>query len=172
MIHSDQDKLAADGGERRFRRAHPLAHHNFLPLFVLLSQVLLTLIYTLDPCQTMTSALEQNGAPPSPALPLLSPQPGPSTPTAALSPRSSLDDAEDRSARLEQELANARQEKEVLGNQYRSLLGKLTAMRKSLGDKLREDAVGRIFQWPLRLVLVLTLAFRRSSIDEKRPSII
>jgi hypothetical protein len=34
-----------------------------------------------------------------------------------------------------------KQEKDVLGNQYRSLLGKLTTMRKSLGEKLREDAV-------------------------------
>jgi len=55
------------------------------------------------------------------------------------------DDAtpEDKIARLEDELAQTRQEKEVLGNQYRSLLGKLTAMRTSLGDKLREDAVSR-----------------------------
>jgi hypothetical protein len=29
----------------------------------------------------------------------------------------------------------------VLSNQYRTLLGKLTAMRASLGEKLREDAV-------------------------------
>lgn len=43
---------------------------------------------------------------------------------------------------LEQELAVVRQEKEVLANQYRTLLGKLTAMRSSLGEKLREDAVG------------------------------
>lgn len=42
---------------------------------------------------------------------------------------------------LEEDLAATRQEKEVLGNQYRTLLGKLTAMRQSLGDKLREDAV-------------------------------
>ena len=48
-----------------------------------------------------------------------------------------------RVAELEEELAIARQEKETLGNQYRSLLAKLTAMRQSLGDKLREDAVSR-----------------------------
>jgi hypothetical protein len=59
------------------------------------------------------------------------------------SPRSSLDNmGGDRTVQeLEQELATLRQEKDVLGNQYRSLLGKLTAMRTSLGDKLREDAV-------------------------------
>ncbi|ORY24667.1 hypothetical protein BCR39DRAFT_566528 [Naematelia encephala] len=66
--------------------------------------------------------------------------PPPSLPAAASStPRSSLDHDE-RLAALEQELATTRQEKEVLSNQYRSLLGKLTAMRSSLGEKLREDA--------------------------------
>jgi hypothetical protein len=42
---------------------------------------------------------------------------------------------------VEAELAVVRQEKEVLSGQYRGLLGKLTAMRSSLGEKLREDAV-------------------------------
>ena len=73
---------------------------------------------------------------------------GPSTPipmsVAAMSPRSSFDDAEPDVGQLKHDLAVARQEKEVLGNQYRSLLGKLTAMRQSLGEKLREDAVGRL----------------------------
>ncbi|KAK8865685.1 hypothetical protein IAR55_000830 [Kwoniella newhampshirensis] len=46
----------------------------------------------------------------------------------------------DRIAQLENELASTQQEKETLGNQYRGLLGKLTAMRTTLGDKLREDA--------------------------------
>ncbi|WVQ97025.1 hypothetical protein IAU59_004135 [Kwoniella sp. CBS 9459] len=41
---------------------------------------------------------------------------------------------------LEEELETVRQEKEVLNGQYRGLLGKLTAMRTSLGDKLKEDA--------------------------------
>lgn len=52
---------------------------------------------------------------------------------------------------LEDDLETTRQEKEALGNQYRSLLGKLTAMRTTLGDKLKEDAVGYISQsffWP------------------------
>lgn len=46
---------------------------------------------------------------------------------------------------LEDDLETTRQEKEALGNQYRSLLGKLTAMRTTLGDKLKEDAVGYLF---------------------------
>ncbi len=74
----------------------------------------------------------------SPPLPS---QAGPSTPLAATSPRSSLDDAEVDIPQLKHELTVARQEKESLGNQYRSLLAKLTAMRQSLGEKLREDAV-------------------------------
>jgi DNA repair ATPase RecN len=48
-----------------------------------------------------------------------------------------------RISKLEDELETVRGEKETLGNQYRTLLGKLTAMRQSLGDKLREDAVRR-----------------------------
>ncbi|WVF70656.1 hypothetical protein IAT40_005449 [Kwoniella sp. CBS 6097] len=46
----------------------------------------------------------------------------------------------ERIYQLEEELGNVRQEKEVLNGQYRGLLGKLTAMRTSLGDKLKEDA--------------------------------
>jgi hypothetical protein len=85
---------------------------------------------------TSLSAGAQNG--------VLSPPPAQSD----NSPRSSLDNAqpgrasvERNVAELEQELATVKQEKDVLGNQYRSLLGKLTTMRKSLGEKLREDAV-------------------------------
>ncbi|TYJ57564.1 hypothetical protein B9479_001646 [Cryptococcus floricola] len=47
---------------------------------------------------------------------------------------------EERVKLLEEELESTRQDKETLGNQYRSLLGKLTAMRTTLGDKLKEDA--------------------------------
>lgn len=53
-------------------------------------------------------------------------------------------DLGERTRELENELAVVKQEKDVLGNQYRTLLGKLTAMRQSLGDKLREDAVSRV----------------------------
>lgn len=41
----------------------------------------------------------------------------------------------------EGELERVRAEKDHLSHQYRSLLGKLTAMRNSLGEKLKEDAV-------------------------------
>ncbi|WVQ70985.1 hypothetical protein IAR50_000510 [Cryptococcus sp. DSM 104548] len=47
---------------------------------------------------------------------------------------------EERVRLLEEELETALQDKEKLGNQYRTLLGKLTAMRTTLGDKLKEDA--------------------------------
>lgn len=50
---------------------------------------------------------------------------------------------DDAVSQLEAELAVVRNEKEVLSGQYRGLLGKLTAMRQSLGEKLREDAVSR-----------------------------
>ena len=50
-------------------------------------------------------------------------------------------DGDDRIRDLEDELARVRDEKDALDGQYRGLLGKLTTMRKSLGDKLREDAV-------------------------------
>ncbi|KAL7423684.1 hypothetical protein Q5752_001266 [Cryptotrichosporon argae] len=63
------------------------------------------------------------------------------------SPRASLDAAPgadlapaERVAVLEAELERTRAEKEAMGNQYRGLLGKLTAMRQSLGEKLKEDA--------------------------------
>jgi len=42
---------------------------------------------------------------------------------------------------LKNELETVRNEKEHLETQYRSLLGKLTTMRNTLGDKLRQDAV-------------------------------
>lgn len=50
------------------------------------------------------------------------------------------EDDSTRIARLEHELETTRAEKEQLGTQYRSLLSKLTTMRQSLGDRLREDA--------------------------------
>ncbi|KAJ9108095.1 hypothetical protein QFC19_002560 [Naganishia cerealis] len=52
-------------------------------------------------------------------------------------------DEEDDAAlisRLEQELEATRAEKEQLGTKYSNLLSKLTMMRQSLGDRLREDA--------------------------------
>lgn len=59
-------------------------------------------------------------------------------------PRSSTDSARDPGPRdgesVEAQLERVKQEKEHLNHQYRSLLSKLTAMRQSLGDKLKEDA--------------------------------
>ena len=45
---------------------------------------------------------------------------------------------------LQLELERTRAEKDVLADQYRSLLGKLTTMRTTLGNKLKEDAVGTL----------------------------
>jgi predicted nuclease with TOPRIM domain len=42
---------------------------------------------------------------------------------------------------VQAELERTRSEKEHLNTQYRTLLGKLTAMRNTLGEKLKEDAV-------------------------------
>ncbi|KAE9408017.1 hypothetical protein BT96DRAFT_803108, partial [Gymnopus androsaceus JB14] len=42
--------------------------------------------------------------------------------------------------RLQRELQRTRDEKEALGTQYRNLLAKLTAMRTTLGNKLKKDA--------------------------------
>jgi len=44
-------------------------------------------------------------------------------------------------ARLEKELQHTREEKETLASQYNNLLAKLTAMRTTLGNKLKQDAV-------------------------------
>jgi hypothetical protein len=66
-----------------------------------------------------------------------------SAPTSAGSDDEDDDEEEDdaaRIARLEHDLDTTRAEKEQLGTQYRSLLSKLTTMRQSLGDRLREDA--------------------------------
>ncbi|WRT65903.1 uncharacterized protein IL334_002854 [Kwoniella shivajii] len=50
------------------------------------------------------------------------------------------DDPLKRISHLENELSSTRRENDKLSNQYRGLLGKLTAMRTTLGDKLKEDA--------------------------------
>ena len=88
---------------------------------------------------TKTPTNGSNGVMSPDAGPSTSQLPLPSSPAA--SARSSMDEAS-RIRQLEDELETVRGEKDNLGNQYRSLLGKLTAMRQSLGDKLREDAVG------------------------------
>lgn len=45
--------------------------------------------------------------------------------------------------RLERELQRTREEKDTLATQYRNLLAKLTTMRTTLGNKLKQDAVRR-----------------------------
>ena len=50
--------------------------------------------------------------------------------------------------RLEQELQRTREEKDALATQYRNLLAKLTTMRTTLGNKLKQDAV-RVRRPPL-----------------------
>lgn len=51
------------------------------------------------------------------------------------------DDESDPVSRLQRELERTREEKEALATQYRNLLAKLTTMRTTLGNKLRQDAV-------------------------------
>ena len=43
--------------------------------------------------------------------------------------------------RLQLELQRTKEEKDALAGQYRNLLSKLTAMRTTLGNKLKQDAV-------------------------------
>lgn len=79
---------------------------------------------------------EAGAGPTAAAAAMLSPS------SADLSPRESLDQpaaGDDLASQLERAMS----EKEHYYNQYRSLLGKLTAMRNTLGEKLKEDAVGR-----------------------------
>jgi hypothetical protein len=47
--------------------------------------------------------------------------------------------------RLQRELQRTREEKDALGTQYRNLLAKLTTMRTTLGNKLKQDAASTIF---------------------------
>ena len=44
-------------------------------------------------------------------------------------------------AKLQRELERTREEKDTLAAQYRNLLAKLTTMRTTLGNKLKQDAV-------------------------------
>ena len=43
--------------------------------------------------------------------------------------------------KLQSELERTKEEKEALASQYRTLLSKLTTMRTTLGNKLKQDAV-------------------------------
>lgn len=48
--------------------------------------------------------------------------------------------------KLKRELEKTREEKEQLATQYRNLLAKLTTMRNTLGNKLKQDAVRLLVQ--------------------------
>ena len=47
--------------------------------------------------------------------------------------------------RLQHELQRTKEEKDTLAAQYRNLLAKLTTMRTTLGNKLKQDAVRAMF---------------------------
>lgn len=68
-------------------------------------------------------------------------------------------DAEsDPVAKLQRELDRTREEKDTLAAQYRNLLAKLTTMRTTLGNKLKQDAVRIIFYYvPYTAVNILLL---------------
>ena len=68
--------------------------------------------------------------------------------------------------RLAQELQRTREEKDALATQYRNLLAKLTTMRTTLGNKLKQDAVRVLPTMPISHVPVFTSA----CIGRTRPS--
>lgn len=59
--------------------------------------------------------------------------------------------------RLRKELERAKEEKDVLASQYRTLLSKLTAMRTSLGIKLQQDAVS--LPWHILLLVLHSTSY-------------
>lgn len=71
--------------------------------------------------------------------------------------RESIDHDTTRMAELEKDLEATRAEKVMFQAQYNSLLAKLTAMRSTLGDKLKSDAVSfsslRAFTLPRRIMI-------------------
>lgn len=76
----------------------------------------------------------------SPTLSTLSPDPNQFTNDSDAGSEAGTTERE-RIQSLEEELERTRGEKEAFEAQYRSLLGKLTTMRNTLGDKLKQDAV-------------------------------
>lgn len=56
-------------------------------------------------------------------------------------------DSNGRMAQLQAELERITSERDTFQSQYRGLLGKLSNMRTTLGDKLRQDAVSRTDIW-------------------------
>ncbi len=63
------------------------------------------------------------------------------SPTMAAATQSRLSGDGDDVALLHRELQQAREEKDSLAAQYRNLLQKLTHMKTTLGNKLKQDAV-------------------------------
>jgi len=63
-------------------------------------------------------------------------------------------------AKLQRELERTREEKDTLATQYRNLLAKLTTMRTTLGNKLKQDAVRTA---PLPVCSVLIYPRRKNS---------
>lgn len=57
------------------------------------------------------------------------------------SPRGDQGEPSDDRDSLLEELRAAREERDTFQGQYKMLLGKLTQMRSTLGDRLRQDAV-------------------------------
>lgn len=62
--------------------------------------------------------------------------------------------------RLQRELERTKADKDTLAAQYRNLLAKLTAMRTTLGNKLKQDAVRR---HSVSLVLLYDLHMHRKN---------
>lgn len=98
-------------------------------------------------------------APPSTSLPPPAPPPSAIAESIRAHLRESDDGVEsggeeDRETikRLEATLSKTKAEKDAFEAQYRSLLGKLTTMRNTLGDKLKQDAVRRELGDPVAFV--------------------
>ncbi|KAF7318907.1 Guanylate kinase [Mycena chlorophos] len=90
-----------------------------------------------------------NGQPKSPSSPAAAARPSldsdrSSTPSPlaanGVNGHSTDDESTDPIQKLQRELERTREEKETLATQYRNLLAKLTTMRTTLGNKLKQDA--------------------------------
>ena len=73
--------------------------------------------------------------------------------------------------RLQEELERTKEEKETLTAQYRNLLGKLTTMRTTLGNKLQQDAV-RLTDAVLSLLLFLCVCMAMQEELDRREQIV
>ncbi|KAF9816844.1 hypothetical protein IEO21_03818 [Rhodonia placenta] len=88
----------------------------------------------------MSSPVKLDGISPRPSLdgarPFISPPPNGTNGTEPDEDDANLDPVE----RLQRELQRTKEEKDTLATQYRNLLSKLTTMRTTLGNKLKQDA--------------------------------